>query len=89
MSDLCIRDFLCFTMPASNKITRILLADDDEDDCILFQDVLNDLKQFQLSIARNGIQAMQILFEQLSSLPDIIFLDLNMPLKNGFDCLQK
>jgi len=70
-------------------IERIFLADDDEDDAFLFKDVLSGLnKNVQLSIAVNGFKLIALL-EQADTLPDLIFTDLNMPIKNGFQCLQE
>jgi CheY-like chemotaxis protein len=70
-------------------IKRIFLADDDEDDAWLFKDVLSGLnKNVQLTIAVNGLKLIALL-EQADALPDLIFTDLNMPLKNGFQCLQE
>ena len=77
-------------MAEKNNLIHILLADDDEDDCLLFQDALDDISQSdRLTVARDGIHAMTILYELLPELPDIVFLDLNMPLKNGFECLSE
>lgn len=68
---------------------HILLADDDKDDCILFKDALDELPlSAQLTTVRNGEQLMQILNSK-AQLPDLIFLDLNMPRKNGFECLSE
>jgi CheY-like chemotaxis protein len=65
---------------------QVLLADDDDDDRLLFLDVLKELKlPVTLSSANNGEMLMQVLAQ--STPPDILFLDLNMPLKNGFECL--
>ncbi len=70
-------------------IKRIFLAEDDEDDADLFKDVLSDLnKNVQLSIAENGLKLIALL-EQADALPDLIFTDLNMPIKNGFQCLEE
>lgn len=70
-------------------IHRILLADDDSDDCLLFQDVLDDLPlATHLTTVRNGEQLMQQLGAK-EELPDLLFLDLNMPRKNGFECLSE
>jgi CheY-like chemotaxis protein len=64
----------------------IFLADDDEDDRFLFQEALNEIQlPTQLTTVRDGEQLMEILNAQV--LPDILFLDLNMPRKDGFQCL--
>ncbi len=70
-----------------NKI-RILLADDDNDDCRLFQEALNDLPiETELTTVPNGEQLMELLAKKRKRLPDVLFLDLNMPRKNGFSSL--
>ena len=67
---------------------HLLLADDDLDDCQFFQEALTELSiTAPLTIVHNGEQLMQILHRDTESLPDILFLDLNMPRKNGFQCL--
>jgi len=73
-----------------NPKKSIFLADDDGDDCLLFEDALREINlQTQLTTASDGIQLMDILKSTPSRLPDVIFLDLNMPCKNGFECLQE
>jgi CheY-like chemotaxis protein len=69
-----------------NAIT-ILLADDDIDDCVLFEDALTELSIVTaLATVTDGEQLMRKLSEDW--LPDLLFLDLNMPRKNGFECLK-
>jgi CheY-like chemotaxis protein len=69
---------------------HILLADDDRDDSILFQDILDELPlSTHLTTVYNGEQLMQLLNETEEQLPDVLFLDLNMPRKNGFECLSE
>jgi CheY-like chemotaxis protein len=71
----------------NEKELMILLADDDTDDCLLFKDALAELPvHTQLTTVYNGEQLMQLLNKD-GQAPDILFLDLNMPRKNGFDCL--
>lgn len=69
---------------------RILLADDDLDDCLLFKEALEQLPlSFHLVSVHNGEQLMQLLHQEKDQLPDMLFLDLNMPRKNGFKCLSE
>lgn len=67
---------------------HILLADDDLDDCFFFEEALEEFPlSIRLSIVQNGEKLMQQLHNKSENLPDLLFLDLNMPLKNGFECL--
>jgi CheY-like chemotaxis protein len=76
-------------MPVLSNTRLILLADDDKDDNILFQEVLEEIPlPTQLATVNNGEELMQLLNNK-EQLPDIIFLDLNMPRKNGFECLSE
>ena|SRR5688572_2314515 len=66
----------------------ILLADDDDDDRLLFTDVLREYSgNARLRFAHNGEHLMTMLRSE--RLPDVLFLDLNMPLKNGIECLEE
>ncbi len=77
-------------MSISIHTRRILLADDDQDDSMLFQDILDELPlSTDLTTVFDGEQLMQWLNATKEYLPDILFLDLNMPRKNGFDCLSE
>lgn len=69
---------------------HLLLTDDDEDDCLFFQEVLETLNiAFRLTTIKGGPQLMNWLAEKTNSLPDLLFLDLNMPRKNGYECLAE
>ncbi|HMK17107.1 MAG TPA: response regulator [Chitinophagaceae bacterium] len=69
---------------------NLLLADDDIDDCIFFEDALKELPiSATLSTVNNGIQLMNYLMAKSDDLPDVLFLDLNMPRKNGIECLTE
>ena len=70
--------------------THILLADDDKDDCMLFKDALEELPlSTSLAIVHNGEQLMHFLNTQMATPPNVLFLDLNMPRKNGLECLTE
>lgn len=69
---------------------HILLADDDKDDRFLFQEALSELPiSTELKTVHDGEQLMNYLNENAKNLPDVLFLDLNMPRKNGFECLSE
>lgn len=68
------------------KATSILLVDDDADDQIYFRDAVSELrKTLKCEIANNGREALDYI--EKIQLPDCIFLDLNMPVMNGYECL--
>ncbi len=72
----------------NNEPIHILLADDDNDDCLLFEEALKELPlTTRLSVVNDGEQLMQWLTKKTTVLPLVIFLDLNMPRKNGMECL--
>jgi PleD family two-component response regulator len=69
---------------------KILLADDDRDDRYFFELSLSKLPiKTSLTMFSNGVELMNQLLNINYSPPDIIFLDLNMPLKSGFECLSE
>ncbi|KAF2335083.1 MULTISPECIES: response regulator [Flavobacterium] len=66
----------------------ILLADDDEDDRLFFKDAFEEIKiQTNVDFVHDGMQLMDHLNNLDNKLPDILFLDLNMPKKTGKECL--
>lgn len=72
-----------------SKNYSIFLADDDKDDCLFFKEALEELPiTTNLTTVHDGEQLMQLL-AQTSKLPHVLFLDLNMPRKNGFSCLEE
>ena len=67
---------------------NLLLADDDADDCIFFREALEELPHAtELVTVNDGVELMRLLSEDGETLPDAIYLDLNMPRKSGFECL--
>ncbi|MEO7307367.1 MAG: response regulator [Ferruginibacter sp.] len=70
-------------------MNKIFLIDDDEDDHFFFKEVIKSIDPaLQFETATDGKIALDKL-KVSTSLPDIIFLDLNMPVMNGFDFLIK
>jgi CheY-like chemotaxis protein len=73
-----------------NAPLNVLLADDDIDDCIFFKEAVEELViPTTFRIVHEGEQLMQLLTNEATELPDVLFLDLNMPRKNGFECLSE
>jgi CheY-like chemotaxis protein len=67
---------------------RLLLADDDKDDCMFFRKALYDLPiPIVLTTVYDGEKLMEYLNHHINNLPDVLVLDLNMPRKNGSECL--
>jgi CheY-like chemotaxis protein len=69
---------------------NILLADDDSDDRLFFKTIVDEFPlPASLIEVHNGEQLMQFLTVAATALPDVLFLDLNMPRKNGLECLAE
>lgn len=69
---------------------HILLADDDEDDRNLFIDALNELKiNTKIEVVKDGQELLDFFDKPDVNLPQILFLDLNMPCKTGIECLTE
>ena len=69
---------------------NILLVDDDEDDRVLFCDVVHEIDSAiecltvsDAEVALKGLRSMKY------PRPDVIFLDLNMPKIGGLECLKE
>lgn len=71
-------------LPVANYI---ILADDDKDHGILFRRVLSQVApSAKFSVVHDGEELLELLSEVK---PEILFLDLKMPCKNGLECLQE
>jgi CheY-like chemotaxis protein len=69
------------------KFQNILVADDDKEDYqFLLEGLLRISPEFFVRRAANGLEFLGYLksFEK----PDVIFLDLNMPVRNGIESLK-
>lgn len=66
---------------------KILLIDDDDDEQSIFSEAMHKAKiAFECIYANSAEQGMKLL-DKLS--PDFIFIDFNMPAKNGIECLRE
>ncbi|MDQ3016817.1 MAG: response regulator [Bacteroidota bacterium] len=73
----------------NTQTKQIILAEDDEDDTQFFESALNCISDPpELIHARDGVE-LTIILRELENLPDVVFIDLNMPRKNGAQCLQE
>jgi CheY-like chemotaxis protein len=71
----------------NSKINSVLLIDDDSPTNFLHKIILEDLDCVnQIETAESAKQALGILH---SLIPDIIFLDLNMPAMTGWNFIEK
>lgn len=67
----------------------IMIVDDDADDRMLFEDALKEVSgSTKLISLSDGMHLIDVLTKKTTPGPDVIFLDINMPGKNGFECLQ-
>lgn len=75
-------------MIQNKTYVEILLVDDDQDDRNIFSDALSELKiETNLTMLEDGRDLVSFLEDPKRKLPDILFLDLNMPYKSGVECL--
>ncbi len=82
--------FLIKSMEPGEIPINILLADDDLDDRGLFTKALEQLFiKTTLTVVQDGEELMNYLNNNSNPNPDILFLDLSMPRKTGFECLPE
>lgn len=69
---------------------KVVLADDDKDDQEIFKDALTETKiPAELTTVENGQELIDHLKDPETPEPEIIFLDINMPVKNGKEALAE
>lgn len=69
----------------------ILLADDDEADRLIFKEAFDEMDiGTSVETVNDGEELMQLMENSdYEDLPHILFLDINMPRKNGLECLKE
>jgi CheY-like chemotaxis protein len=71
-------------------VINVFLIDDDVDDRALFCDAILQInKRIIVNTAEDVELAMSKLLNKKIKIPDIIFLDINMPCKDGWNCLSR
>ena len=69
---------------------QVLLIDDDRDDAELFKEALFEINpSIGFEHYQDSKEGLQILLEKTTDLPDLIFLDINMPIISGWQCLAE
>lgn len=72
-----------------SKYKKILLVDDDETSNFLNELLIKGMDLVEeVSVASNGQEALEHLKNRDNTVPQIIFLDLNMPVMDGFEFLE-
>lgn len=69
---------------------HIYLAEDSCDDQWLFKEALREIPlRTKLTALNDGKELIDSLIKRKTKLPDVIFIDLNMPRKSGYECLAE
>jgi DNA-binding response OmpR family regulator len=70
-------------------LSRFFLVDDDEDDLELLSIALKKIQpQIECEKVSDPVEGLDILRTKTETVPDCIFLDINMPRINGIECLK-
>lgn len=73
-----------------NDYINIILADDDRDDRLFFTDAFEELgMNTKVNTYNDGVELMNYLNSEETIMPNVLFLDLNMPKKSGIECLNE
>ena len=81
---------LSFLHLNQEQMKNVLLIDDDPDDALFFSQALSELEfSTNFRYVGNGTETVLELLKKDGYLPDVIFLDINMPMTNGWECLRE
>lgn len=70
-----------------DEIHEVIIADDDQDDFELLSEAISDLSlKIVIKRAENGEVLLKVLREKI---PNLLFLDIHMPCKDGRDCIRE
>lgn len=89
---ICFGYFIIFVGPYLNlmkqlHIKTILMIDDDPDDCLLLSQAIKEVFSEITLLIMEGCSLINNM-SNFKPVPDCIFLDLNMPVLNGFECMD-
>ena len=72
----------------NKSLYSILIVDDEAHIRILLHQTLEELEDedVEILVARNGEEALRMIREEI---PELVFLDVMMPLMNGYEVCQK
>src|SRR6476660_325871 len=69
-----------------HSIDHIVIADDDWDDISIFREAVKQISSsLKISMVEDGVKLLRFLEQDK---PDLICLDLNIPIMNGQECLR-
>jgi CheY-like chemotaxis protein len=72
------------------KLNCILLVDDDHEDNFYHEIIIKKMNiTNSIQVARNGLEALDFLKKDNQVIPELIFLDVNMPKMNGWEFLAE
>lgn len=72
----------------NNQPAHVLIVDDDVVNNLITSQRLKEISVTKIGIAKNGKEAIEYLDNCRECYPDLVLLDLNMPVMNGFEVLE-